>query len=165
MTTRPPMPEGVTFRLGQAHEAEELVRPIFLDYPSHYTANPLFEPSAALDGYVEWVTKLVADGHAECLIFENDSGETVGFTVVDFSGSIADIRFGGISPTHRGQRHYDTIIAGSLELAAQRGFTDIKVSTQAHNHAVIRTWARQGWAPFESWTTVHMVRAGLLSQQ
>jgi hypothetical protein len=165
LTSRPPMPEGVTFRLGEAREAEALVRPIFLDYPSHYTANPLFEPSAALDGYVEWVTKLVAGKQADCLIFENDSAETVGFTIVDVSGSIADIRFGGINPAHRGKGHYDTIIAGSMELAEQRGFTDVKISTQAHNHAVIKTWARQGWTPFESWTTVHMVRAGLLRQQ
>lgn len=157
------LPAGVSFHLGDAADVDSLVRPIFSSYPSHYSANPLFDPGHALEGYVEWVTGLVASGAAECLVFSaEDSVEPVGFTIVDVTNDSPDIRFGGISPAHRGHGHYDTIINGSMNLVRDRGFDNIKISTQAHNLAVIKTWARQGWAPFESWTTVHLVRADLL---
>jgi GNAT superfamily N-acetyltransferase len=146
-----------------AQQVGELVRPVFSQYPSHYAANPLFDPAAVLEGYVEWVSNLVEGEQATCLVLLDEHDDYAGFAVTDFSEATPDIRFGGISPSHRSRGIYRELIVASMELARQNGRNDITISTQAHNVKVMSTWARLGWTPRSATTTVHLVRRTLLT--
>jgi hypothetical protein len=152
----------LTTAVARPDEVGDLVRPIFSHYPSHYAANPLLDPEAALEGYVEWVTGLVATGQAVCLVLLDTASQCAGFAVIDFETATPDIRFGGISPHHRGRAYYKDLIVASMRLVADRGQSRLSISTQVHNTTVMSTWARLGWTPVKSVTTVHLVRRGLL---
>lgn len=156
--------DDLDVRLANVGELGELVRPVFAQYPNHYAANPLFESAAVLEGYVEWVTALVASEQAQCLVLTDRKGDRVGFAVVDLGVAVPDIRLAGIDPAHRGRGRYRELIAASMNLVLTKGYDRIAISTQAHNVAVMSTWARLGWTPMRVLTTVHMVRKGLLPQ-
>ena len=139
-----------------------IVRPVFDRYSNHYAANPLFDPHDALEGYVEWVTTLVEGGSATCLTTHDADDSFVGFAVIDFGVETPDIRLAGISPSHRGRGHYRDLIEATMNLAANAGHDRLAISTQAHNTTVMRTWAALGWAPVNSFTTIHLIKRGLI---
>lgn len=140
----------------------DLVRPVFAQYSNHYAANPLFDPAAALEGYVEWVTRLVDNGSATCLAVDDIDVSCVGFAVIDFSAEIPDIRLAGISPNHRGRGRYRDLVAATMGVTADAGHDRLAISTQAHNTTVMKTWAALGWTPTKAVTTVHLVKRGLI---
>lgn len=152
---------GVTVRHGHVDELESLVMPIFENYPSHYSANPLFHAQDILDGYLEWVTSMVSTGKGVCLVLETESDERAAFAIVTVE-EIPDVKFGGISIASRGLGLYRNLIDEAKRFAGTLGRSELVISTQAHNVAVMSTWAAQGWKPFRSVTTVHLSRRDLL---
>lgn len=143
-------------------EVAELVPTTFVHYPSHYAANPLFSPERVLEGYVEWVTGLIARGEAVCLGLMDSDAQCAAWAIIDLNHPVPDIRFGGIAPEFRGRGYYRELIASSMSFAKERGYSRIAISTQVHNVAVMATWASLGWRPVKALTTVHLVRKELL---
>jgi GNAT superfamily N-acetyltransferase len=154
---------GVTARptAGQA-ELERLVRDIFADYRNHYSANPLFDHDLALDGYCEWARTLVESGRASCTVIADGDGP-VGFGVVDLAPAVAEVCLAGVIPRARGRGRYRSLIAELMHERRADGRAAMRISTQAHNTTVMRTWARLGWLPRETLVTTHLVREGLLA--
>jgi GNAT superfamily N-acetyltransferase len=150
--------------LAMAHLGDA-VRDVFADYPNHYAANPLLDRDAAREGYVEWATTAVASGGAIANALVDADGTLVGFGVVDRTGPIADILLAGIHPTHRGRGNYSRLMAALMRNEVERGGVALAISTQAHHTVVMSTWARLGWVPTRTVTTVHLVRRGLLTEQ
>ncbi len=160
--TLPPLVHGVAAVSSDAREIADLVRAVFADYSNHYAANPLISPESALEGYVEWVTDLVASESAICLTLKNPGSANAGFAVIDYASDPPDIRLAGIVPAQRGQGCYRLLMTEAMRHARDTGSTELMISTQAHNVAVMSAWARLGWTPSSAATTVHLVRRGLL---
>ena len=158
----PERPAGLGARAVSRDETAALVRAVFADYPNHYAANPLLDRHAALEGYVEWATTLLDRGDAASLALVDDAGRDLAFALVDYGPEVADIRLAGVRPEDRGRGHYRALVAAVMQDAVARGRDAIEISTQAHNVAVMSTWARLGWVPTRAVTTVHLVRRGLL---
>ncbi len=76
------VPSGLTTLEVEAVHLEGLVRSTFSQYPSHYSANPLFDPEAVVDGYIEWVTEMVRRREAICLGLMNPASECVAWAVI-----------------------------------------------------------------------------------
>jgi hypothetical protein len=146
-------------------EISTLVRNVFDGYANHYAANPLFERSLALDGYCAWAASLVGSGDATCTVLDGPDGRPAGFGVVDWATDPADVRLAGMVTDARGRGWYRWVVAQLMHEADVRGRAPLWISTQAHNVAVMRTWARLGWLPNHTILTTHLVRAGLLSHR
>lgn len=143
-------------------DLRQKVHTVFENYESHYAANPLLDHAAALEGYTEWVQGMMARGQGGCIEILDKDGLSAGWLIVDYSVSPADIRLGGIEPSHRGRGHYRELILEAMRMSLSRGCRELVISTQAYNTAVIGTWAKLGWRPDKVITTVHLVRRGLL---
>lgn len=161
LASSPPRSGNHGIRLADLEELSSLVLPVFKDYPSHYTANPLFKRADVLDGYVEWVTKLVDSGKAVCLVIETPSDSAAAFAVMTID-DFPDIKFGGIAERSRGAGLYRVLIEECMRYSQGLERSEIMISTQAHNLPVMSSWSTLGFKPFKAVTTVHLVRNELL---
>lgn len=143
------------------HRLDELVRDVFERYQNHYASNPLLDPDAALEGYVEWATRTVATSGG-ALILTDDLGPT-GFALVDWTADPPDVRLAGVCQRARRRGEYGKFMLATMWSARDRGSARLQISTQVQNVGVQRTWSRLGWRPFAAFDTVHLVRADLLS--
>ena len=142
-------------------DLDALVRSVFDGYGNHYVANPILDSARVVDGYVEWVENLVRDGSASCFVaFEG--AERAGFAVVDWSVDVPDVRLAGMVPAHQGRGRYAVLLAECMRASLDRRREGLQISTQSHNVAVLRSWARLGLVPFDSQATLHLVRDQLL---
>jgi hypothetical protein len=91
----------------------------------------------------------------------SDSGAEVGFGIIDWSPEVPDVRLAGILPDFRGRGRYREMVGVLMVEAAERAGC-LRISTQVHNLPPMRTWARLGWKPFETLSTIHLVRRPLL---
>lgn len=148
-------------RVDDVDHVDRLVRDVFPGYPNHYAANPLFSQQAALEGYCEWARRLIGSGDATCIVLVSDTNAEVGFGIVDWSPEVPDVRLAGVLPEFRGRGCYRELVAAMMSEAAERTGC-LRISTQAHNLPPMRTWAGLGWKPFETLTTIHLVRRDLL---
>ena len=136
----------------------QLVQPIFENYTSHYSVNPIFPRDLVLDGYVEWVTLMMEDKSAKCLVLRDSTNSFAAFAVTDFSGTVPDIKLAGVSPSHRRRGVYEQLIRACMADAIIQQYDRMAISTQAHNVTVMSTWSRLGWTPRKSISTIHLVR-------
>ena len=142
-------------------EVAPLVRDGFGDYGNHYRANPLLDPSAALEGYCEWVERLL-DEDATCLVLRSADGEAVGFGVLDWSDEVPDIRLAAMGRLSQGRGLYGSVLSGLMSEALLRGHDRLLISTQSDNVQVMRAWARLGLLPESTLATHHLVRRSIL---
>ena len=158
-----PLPEGWT--VGPSTDAaivEQVVRVTFAGYRNHYRANPLFDPQAALDGYVDWALSVLDRSDDSCTVLWDDTGDAVGVALVDWSDEIPDVELAGIRPRAQGQGRYGALMAAVMRLTRDRSRPALTISTQSHNVNVMRAWARLGFLPVDTLTTMHLVRRDLL---
>ncbi|MGH8173156.1 MAG: GNAT family N-acetyltransferase [Rhodanobacteraceae bacterium] len=152
----------VRLRRADARDAANLVamvRRIFSGYPTHYHANPLFDPERILDGYAEWAVR-----HAErnddgrlAWIVEVD-GEAVGFSCVEIAHDDSTARgvLNGILPDWRGRGIYRAMLRAMLARFSDEGVKRFVISTQVHNTAVQRVWISEGFTLERNENTVHV---------
>ncbi|MFT4617770.1 MAG: hypothetical protein ACI9DE_002044 [Halioglobus sp.] len=155
-------PQG--FLLGEGadmSELEELVRDSFRSYGNHYRANPLFDRDAALDGYCEWVERLIAGG-ASCLVLRSADRVAVGFGLIDWSGDSPDVRLAAMAHASQGRGLYGSVLSGLMSETLRRGHDRLLISTQSDNVRVMRAWARLGLLPETTMATHHLVRRSQL---
>lgn len=141
---------------------ERLVRDVFAGYDNHYLSNPLLDPGAALDGYVEWAATTASAVPGAVSVLRAD-GDDVAFAITDWHAGPPDVRLAGVSTAHQRRGWYPELVRHVMLTARTTGAGSIRISTQAQNVAPQRVWAKLGWRPFEVLTTTHLVRDDLLS--
>lgn len=146
---------------GDGGRIAALVTDVFVQYQNHYSANPLLDPARSLAGYVEWAGATAA-ASAGALVELVVHGDVVGFGVVDWEASHPDIRLAGVSSAHRGRGWYRVLMSSIMQEAVDRDVTTLRISTQAQNITVQRTWSALGWRPVDAFDTIHLVRTALL---
>ncbi len=140
----------------------DFIEDMFRGYPNHYAANPLFDQQASLDGYREWATKLVASQGA--ITLGVDEMPLAGLAITETADSHTEVVLAGVEPKVRGMGLYAALFAECEVVAREAGATDLVTSTQAPNTHGARAWARFGLAPVAAFTTIHLVKPGLLDQ-
>ncbi len=140
---------------------EGLVTDIFRSYGSHYLADPLLDPRAALDGYAEWAQHSATE--VPPVVLEEVRTGVVGLATLAHSAGTTEVLLAGIIREARGRDRYAHLLAGAEQAARDRGSERLVISTQAHNTGVQRAWARYGFEPVGSVHTVHAVRKDLLA--
>ncbi|MBO9523802.1 MAG: N-acetyltransferase [Nocardioidaceae bacterium] len=138
---------------------DDLVADIFAGYGNHYLANPLFDPALALAGYQEWARGSARAGGSLVLSL---GGFPVALATTASQGDHREIELAGVRTERQGQGLYPHLLAGVEGAAAAAGEESVVISTQVHNTGVRRAWARYGFEPVACFSTVHLVRDGLL---
>lgn len=158
---RAPADSQVTLRpatLADAPLLDRMTRAIFVDYESHYCANPLFARDRILEGYAEWAARHVEtdDGSAAWLV-ERD-GALAGFSCyrVDRAAGIAVGVLNGVLPETRGQGVYRGMLHRMLEHFASLHLRRFEIATQMHNTIVQRVWAGSGLSRCATYNTLHL---------
>ncbi|CAM3545949.1 GNAT family N-acetyltransferase [Nocardioides zeicaulis] len=139
-----------------AAQLDALVLDTFADYPSHYSANPLFPADLALAGYREWAEHSRSSS-PDLVVSLHEGREPIGVATCAVDGDL-DILLAGIASAHQGRGHYARLLAGVARLASDLDVPRIVISTQAGNVNVQRAWARAGFVPFAAFATAHLVR-------
>lgn len=159
---RPEARDGLTSRTssGPANSirlevVDALVAEVFAGYGNHYSANPLFAADQVLAGYQEWARHAVTTGTVVVL---SESGEDVAFATLSLSGRSVEVELAGVAAMHQGTGIYPHLLAAVESEAIDRRADQIVISTQAHNTTAQRAWARFGFLPLQTFTTVHVVR-------
>jgi ribosomal protein S18 acetylase RimI-like enzyme len=140
-----------------------VVRSAFDGYVNHYAANPLLADVPIVDAYAEWSTMLLERPDGSSVVVSSERGEPVAVAVVDWSGERPDIRLAGVHHAHQRQGLYSILMQRVMLIARERGADGVEISTQSHNTAVMRAWARLGFEPRRTLATVHVVRRSILS--
>ncbi len=157
------LPDGWSVGLStDAAAVDAVMRDAFADYRNHYRANPLFDASAALDGYVDWAHTLMARSDAACTVLWDPTGDAVGVALVDWDSDVPDIKLAGISGRAQGRGRYGALLSYVMGLTVERSCQALTISTQSHNTNVMRAWSRLGFLPVDALATMHLVRGELL---
>ncbi len=173
-TARPALPDArsggpeVTVEPARAGTLREvapvlraIVRESFADYGNHYSANPLFDPAKALDGYEDWAVRTLDADPGNVLVL-SEHGEPIGAATLAEGGDHVEVLLAGLVPAAQGRHLYGNLLRACEDVALDRGLDRLVISTQVHNVRVQRAWARAGLRPFAAVETVHLVRRGLL---
>lgn len=137
----------------------DIVQDSFRAYGNHYLANPGLDPDRALEGYVEWATRSLAQDPDDIIIMARGD-EAVGVATLAHAskGKDLEVLLAGIVTEHQSRGWYRHLFE-AIDCAAQERMCDrVIISTQAHNVRVQRVWARLGLLPFATFTTVHATR-------
>lgn len=155
-TLRNPDLEFVQCTVSETPRLEALVEAIFTSYKNHYAANPLFS-AEMLPGYKEWACSYATDdtGHKRAWVVRR-GGRDVGFATCAFRGESSEGILYGVIPEAAGGGVYGDIIRFTQQFSRQVGCSQMEVSTQTHNYAVQRVWAREGFVPVRSYVTLHI---------
>jgi len=142
-----------------AAEALAVIADSFEGYVNHYHANPLIEETAVTEGYLEWAgNSLVADTGKVFVVRDGD--EIAGVATIDASEpGYWEILLAGMATSAQGKGLYLRLVRGVLAAAAEVGVPRVLISTQTHNIAVQRAWAKLGFSPVAAVETVHLVSA------
>ncbi|MGO4255794.1 GNAT family N-acetyltransferase [Marmoricola sp. RAF53] len=140
---------------------DDLVADIFTGYGNHYSANPLFDPALALAGYQQWARGSAAAGGALVL---RDSGGPVAVATTSTVDDVVEIELAGTLTARQGSGLYPHLLAGVEDLALAAGAIEVLISTQTHNTGVQRAWARYGFEPVATFSTLHLLKPGLIER-
>lgn len=158
---RPERSGAVRLRDATSEDApriEAMVREIFAGYASHYRANPLFSPSAILEGYAEWASSHVARKNGAFAWLIEYEGEVAGFSccAIEPAGNRAVGTLNGVLPEWRGRGVYRGTLAAMLSELTARGIDRFVIATQVQNLIVQRAWNRIGFGLHAAENTVHI---------
>ncbi len=128
----------------------------FSGFAGHYHADARLDGARATAGYVEWFQNQCRQADGVVLV-STTGGEPTGFLTLKLGASAddAEIVLNAVSPKAQGQGSYDALVKAAKHVAAQQGKTRLKVSTQLHNLAPQKVWARNGLEPSDSFYTFH----------
>jgi ribosomal protein S18 acetylase RimI-like enzyme len=156
--------ESASLRLRRANGRDaaslvSMVRQIFAGYPTHYHANPLFDPERVLDGYAEWAVRHTEPNEEGRLAWIIDiDGKAAGFSCVEVAPDGSTVRgvLNGVLPDQRGRGIYRDMLRAMLARFASDGIERFVISTQAHNTVVQRVWISEQLAFERNESTVHI---------
>jgi acyl dehydratase/GNAT superfamily N-acetyltransferase len=137
---------------------ETLIPIIFDDYQNHYFSNKHLNKAEIIQGYTEWAKSYVIqeDGKISWYVYRDQT--LIGFATCSFdekTKSCEGVLY-GILPDHSGGGVYTDIIRYTQKYFKERGFREMKVSTQVQNFAVQKVWTREGFYLREAYDTYHI---------
>lgn len=141
-----------------AREASAVIAASFDGYVNHYHANPLIDEAVVTDGYLEWAASSITSTQNRVFVVR-DGGAIAGVATVEAPAGAShwEILLAGIDPRAQGKGLYLTLVRGILAAAAAEGVELVVISTQSHNIAVQRAWAKLGFSPAATIETAHLV--------
>ena len=154
--------DGLTLsNIGDLTTLKKVVASSFANYQSHWHHNPLTADVDMVDVYVEWLENTIGQpGHLVFSLHRDADDPPIGMALLRTDDSSTEILLAGISADNQGKGHYSSILRGVEKVAHEVGSTRIVISTQCSNVNVQKAWSRNGWSPFFTLQTVHIVREG-----
>jgi len=156
-----PLPDGYFGRLRTRADEQEiarLARLTFRGYDNHYSNDPKLDPTAILEGYVQWASTWDGPGY----VIEHEESEfpvkyrkIVGFSLFR---SPCETVLGAIAPDHTGKDLYKHLVLSTMYWGKERGEKELTISTQISNLAVQSHWGKLGLRPFKYLHTLHCHR-------
>ena len=144
-------------RSAHAVEVTYILEDSFRGYVNHYSANPLLHSGVVVEGYAEWARSSMSNPLNRVFTVEAEDG-AVGVAIVGVSGNIWEIELASIAYASQRKGYYLKLIKRVLASARAEDVSKVVISTQSHNIAVQRAWAKLGFRPLLSIETVHIVR-------
>ena len=141
----------------QAEDLADLVKLIFAEYRNHNMANPFLPHQQVLQGFQEWAVDYGRKADANrCAWLVRRDGRWVAFATCGMDGAVCEGVLYGVHPDHAGGGLYSDLIRFTQAHFKGLGFERMKVSTQIHNLAVQKVWAREGFALSQCLHTWHV---------
>lgn len=136
---------------------ERLVEAAFVDYPNHYSANPLLDPARARAGYAQWAADHIERSERLCWLALVD-GQIAGLACSSHDAPTGECvgTLHGVHPDFSQRGIYTGMIVATLRHYAAAGFKRLSIATQAANLRVQRTWIRLGLEPARVEQTYHL---------
>lgn len=136
--------------------ARRAFREIFDGYRNHYSANPFLHPVALGHAYGDWASRLSASPeHVVVLSPGPARNEPAGAALLSCRQDHVEVLLAGIRPAWRSQGGYSFLLGAIARAVRAAGAGPLVISTQSHNVAVQRLWARLGLEPVLSVEIVH----------
>ncbi len=132
----------------------DLASASFASLGGHYHSDPRLDRAASTAGYVEWAVSTLRAQRHEVLLSEID-GVPAGFLALRVDGDAGEIVLNGVRPDLWGQGIYGDLLHDAGTRLVERAVTSVSSSTQLHNVAPQRAWARAGLSPVRSSFTFH----------
>jgi len=147
-----------TERIDNAEQIEFVLEDSFHGYVNHYSANPLLPSGIVVAGYADWAKLTMASSDNKVFVVSTDE-RIVGVAVIGVVGTLWEIELASVVSAAQGKGNYLKLIRAVLSAADRADATRVVISTQSHNIAVMRAWAKLGFQPIKSIETVHLVAA------
>jgi GNAT superfamily N-acetyltransferase len=137
---------------------EELVPLIFTNYQTHYFSNPLLDPQATVQGYLEWALNYVAQGEGRISWLMELKGRYVGFITCSFDSERKSFEgvLNGVHPDFEGQGIYSDTVRYVQRYFRNLGYERMQISTQVQNYGVQKVWVREGLFLEQAFDTYHI---------
>ncbi len=160
---RPREDPGLIELASWSAEMDDFVKQVFHGYRNHVAANPDLDATLVPAGYAEWTAHhLGTSHHSAVLVLEETDGTPVGFAAVEGTEDTITIDLAGIAPERRGRGNYQRLLDGVEIWARGQGLSEVSITTQFHNLAPQRAWARRGWLPTGSRLLFHVTGQDLI---
>jgi hypothetical protein len=132
----------------------DLVARTFANYVGHYRANSLLSRAAAEAGYRDWALRTAL---SDSLVLHREA-RPIGIATTTSTPDHLEVLLAGIVPDERGRGAYSHLLRGVEIRTTDALLPRVVISTQSHNIGVQRAWARYGFLPIASITTIHVVK-------
>lgn len=159
-----PLCNNLSFEVITSKTDERLdaaIQTIFSGYKNHYFANPCFDRSAIVEGYIEWAKSyaVTKENGITWLIKDGVSSESVAFQACYYNEeeSICDLKLGGVMPNYAKRGIYADLLLYSQSYFKNKGIKTMVTSTQLQNVAVRRVWEKVGFKFDKSYETYHLI--------
>lgn len=127
----------------------------FSNYKNHYTANPLLHTVSATESYRDWAFHVLENTPENVVVVKLD-GKIAGLAVINPNqGGPVEIMLAGIAEDFQRRGAYVSLLSGVCQIALERGFEHVVISTQSRNISVQKAWAKAGFSPALSIDTFH----------
>jgi ribosomal protein S18 acetylase RimI-like enzyme len=151
------IPEHVTidFRPDSSLVAE-LTGRIFSGYKNHYAANPLLSGVDVGVAYADWASRHAASELPVRAL--RHSGRLVAVATLLVARDSVEILLAGVDQEYRGHGLYQVLLHVIESFAVEAERPSVLISTQVHNVAAQRAWARFGFRPVATFDTIHVMK-------
>ncbi|SFK88320.1 GNAT family N-acetyltransferase [Rhodanobacter glycinis] len=160
---------GIRYELATAKDIQDVARVAtegFAQYRNHYHANTLLEPSAILEGYVQWATSsLVRQCEGQVTYIAKSGEQTLGFIAcrLNRETNVCEVILNAVAPDCQGRGIYTQGLVHVMSTVSAVGYRRLVISTQVWNYRVQQVWARLGMSLYQAYDTYHFNNVGGLS--
>ena len=142
-------------RPGEEAAVADVARASFVDYFSHYHADPRLPRDQVDASYIEWA-QTSCTGAADHVNVAELDGRIVGFaTLRKNTPEEGEGVLFGVHPDAQGKGVYRGFMIAGMEWCRDSAMSRMIVSTQVNNYTVQRAWSRLGFLHFKSFYTFH----------
>ena len=146
-----------SFAATEGDRCRHLFHQTFGSYSNHYSANPWLRKVDVGAAYADWAARSLQDPLCEVAEWVGPEGAVEALGLTRHVRGVAEILLAGVLPPFRRRGVYPVFLRALTSSALGRGCERVVISTQDHNTAVQRLWAREGFEPVLAVTTVHLV--------